>query len=177
MNNINWDNVKEVQEFEQVKPGGYICGITKVEDVPDKEYLMIEYDIIEGKYKGYYKSLFDAKAFWVGRFIKSYKEKALPFFKAFKTAVELSNPGYIFMNDPHSLRGKKVGLVLAEEEYISNTGEVKTRLYVAQIRAVKAIKDGDFTVPQLKKLKEDNTSSPSVNVNNTDVNDDDEYPF
>ena len=91
--------------------------------------------------------------FWPIVLIRSYKPKALPFFKAFKTAVEESNPGYRFdeaMLD--GLRGKRFGVVLGEEEYQKNDGSTGTRLYVVAARSVQAIRDGDFTVPAKKLL-------------------------
>ena len=128
MRNIDWNQVNEAQEFEHVTPGGYVCGITSVEDVPINpntgkgDYLKIEYDIAEGSLKNYYRSLYNSKGFWGGSFVKSYKETALPFFKAFKTAVENSNKGYTFNNDEKTLVRKLVGLVLGEEEYQANDG-------------------------------------------------------
>lgn len=152
MKQINWDNVEEVKEFEKVTAGGYICGITAVNDEPDKEYLKVEYDIADGKFKGYYKALYEAKGFWGGSFIRSYKEKALPFFKGFITAVENSNKGFKFDNDETKLKGKYIGLVLGEEEYIGNSNEVKTRLYVANIHSIDKIRKNEYSVPTLKKI-------------------------
>lgn len=152
MKNLNLENVEEAKEFDRVPAGGYICKITMVEDVEEKEYLRIEYDFTEGKFAGYYRDLYTNKGFWGGSFIKSYKEKALPFFKSFITSVEKSNSGYRFDNDEKKLVGKLVGLVLSEEEYRSNNGDVKTRLYVDQIRSVDAIRKGEYKVSALKKL-------------------------
>ena len=112
---LNLDNVNAAEEFDRLIPGGYVCGITAVEDVPEKEYLRIEYDIAEGKLKNYYRTLYNNKGFWGGSTIKSYKEKALPFFKGFITAVEQSNAGYKWDNDENKLIRKLVGFVLAEE--------------------------------------------------------------
>lgn len=72
-------------------------------------------------------------------FVKSYKQKALRFFKGFKTAVEESNRNYTFKNDPQSLVGKFMGVVLGEEEYRANDGSVKTRLYVHEVRSGKTL--------------------------------------
>jgi len=152
MKDLNLANVQEAQEYERPVPGGYICGITSVEDVADKQYLKIEYDFAEGKFKNYYRELYEAKSFWGGSFIKSYKEKALPFFKGFITAVENSNKGFTFNNDETALKRKMVGLVLGEEEYFAKDGTIKTRLYVDQVRSVDAIKKGDFEIPELKKF-------------------------
>ena len=45
MRPIDLNNVQEAQEFKKVKPGGYVCEMTAIEDVPNKEYLRIEFDI------------------------------------------------------------------------------------------------------------------------------------
>lgn len=150
MKNVNWDNVQD--EVRRPTAGGYAVRIIRVEDVKAKEYLRIEWDFAEGAFKGCNQKTYDAFGFWPTAKMQSYKEKALRFFKGFKTSVEMSNPNYVFRNDPKSLEGKFVGVVLGEEEYLSNDGKVKTRLYVDSWRSGKAIRDGDFTVPPLKKL-------------------------
>jgi hypothetical protein len=152
MRDLGLASVQEPTEYKRIGVGGFICKITKVEDVCDKEYLMIEYDIAEGEFKGYYKDLFDSKSFWGGRFVKSYKEKALSFFKGFITAVENSNSNFKFDNDEQKLVGKLVGLVFGEEEYKKNSGSVGTRLYVDKIHSIEKIKKGEFEVPAMKKL-------------------------
>lgn len=170
MKNVNLQNVEEAKDFERLPAGGYVCGITAVEDVPDKEYLRIEFDIAEGDFKNYYRDLYQSKSFWGGNFIKSYKDKALPFFKGFVTSVENSNPGYKFDYDESTLKRKFVGLVLGEEEYLGNDEVVKTRLYVAQIHSVDKIREGKFEVPKLKKLAQDNSGfQPVANVNDDDL--------
>lgn len=159
MRAINLNDVQEVQEFKAVKPCGYVCEITNVEDVPDKEYLRIEFDIAAGQLKGYYRERYNNSGYWLGNFIKSYKDKALPFFKGFITAVERSNSGYSWDNDEHKLIGKKIGLVIAEEEYQAKNGDVKVRNYVASIHDVSKITSNDFIVPELKKLKSNSANS------------------
>ena len=179
MKKQNWDAVQEASEFERPVPGAYIAKIVRVEDNEEKEYLKIEWDFAEGKFKGYYKDLFEARDFWGGSFIRSYKEKALPFFKAFKTCLEASNRGYFFDEERlDDMRGKLIGIVLGEEEYKKNDGSVGKRLYVAQVRTVKAIQDGDCKVPELKKLAPATNSVPSGGTGFTELNDDDgELPF
>ena len=69
--------------------------------------------------------------------------------------MEKSNPGYTF--DEFRLadmRGKYIGIVLGEEEYISNKGEVKTKLVVVTTKTIQDIRDGNFTVPAKKLLAE-----------------------
>ena len=81
-------------------------------------------------------------------------------FKRFCSAVSKSNGNYVFdaktNSDEQSLVGKKIGLVFGEEEYYSNSGEKKTRLYVAREYKLDDITSGNFNTPELKKLKEDN---------------------
>ena len=50
MKNVNWDTVQD--EIRRPIPGGYAAKITKVTDVEDKEYLLIEWEFAEGELKG-----------------------------------------------------------------------------------------------------------------------------
>ena len=75
-------------------------------------------------------------------------------FKAFKTALEKSNPGYTFREDDlQDMRRKYIGVVIGMEEYIAKDGTVKTRPTVRQTRSVDSIRNGDFKVPELKTLQ------------------------
>lgn len=160
MKNVNWDDVQD--EIRNPVPGGYAAKIVRVEDNEDKECLRIEWDFAEGEFKGVNQETYDALGFWPTTLFRSYKKTALRFFKGFKTCVEASNRNYVFNNDPQSLVGKYMGVVLGEEEYLGKNGELKTRLYVAAVRSGKAIRDGDFTVPELKKLTPKSTGGNSM---------------
>ena len=46
MKKIDLTNVQEFTKFKN-PVGGFICKITTVEDVPEKEYLKVGYDICE----------------------------------------------------------------------------------------------------------------------------------
>ncbi len=170
MRNVDWNNVKETAD--RPAPGAYIARIVRVEDKEDREYLRIEWDFAEGSYKGDNQATYDRAGFWPIALIRSYKETALGFFKAFKTCVEESNPGYIFdTRDPEGLVGKRFGVILGEEEYIGNDGRKKTRLYVFQTRSVDAIAKGDFTIPALKTLE------PQAPVSGVSAYDPDDGPL
>jgi hypothetical protein len=173
MKNVNWETVQD--EIRRPVPGGYAAKITHVEDNEEKEYLKIEWEFAEGEFKGVNQETADSFGFWPMPFFCSYKEKALRFFKGFKTAVEMSNRNFVFKNDPQSLVGKYVGVVLGEEEYLNSKGELKTRLYVAEKRSGKAIRDGEFEIPAIKRL------SPETNAaarNFAMIEDDDaDLPF
>lgn len=158
MRKVNWDEIQEAQEFDNPKPGAYIAQICQVQDVEEKEYIRVAWDFAEGEYMDNNRETYARAGFWPIVLIRSYKQKALPFFKAFKTAVEESNPGYRFDETMlKGLRGKRFGVVLGEEEYRKNDGSTGTRLYVDATRSVQAIRDGDFKVPAKKLL-----AAPSV---------------
>lgn len=172
MKNIDWNNVKEAEEFERLPAGGYICVITGVEDFPDREYLKVEFDVLEGDYQSYFTRLAAGLNFWAGSFIRSYKPKAQPFFKGFLTAVKESNPGFVFNNDENNLLSKTVGLTIGDEEYIGQDGKTKKRYYVEATRSVDAIRKGEFKVPDFKPIKD--PGNPMAGFNPLP---DDELPF
>lgn len=167
MKSIDLTNVKEAGDFTRPAAGPYICGIVKVEDFEDKEYLKVTYDIIDGEFKGYYKEMRENNPdwLWAGAYVKSYKEAAKPMFKRFCTAVSRSNGKYVFdggevNHDEKTLKGKKIGLLLGEEEYEGNDGTIKTRLYV--VREFSIDKIGEQKVPELKKLKVETPAAPAT---------------
>lgn len=178
----NIASVQEAGESKRLPAGGYICKYTKVEDNDKKNYLYMEFDIAEGKYKGYYEELNDKINFWAGRCYRSYTEKALPMFKRMCSAVTKSNKGFIFDGNKHcdetTLVGKLVGMVLGEEEYIGNDGSTKTRLYVAREIPVEDIKADKFKIPEIKRV---NTPATDIKQNDDFMNipegSDEETPF
>ena len=178
----NYENVQaSTGEFARPTAGGYICKIMDVEDVPMNEqgkgdYLRIEYDIEDGDFKGYYKEQFDRwGGNWNASFIRSYKEKALGMLKHFTNCIEQSNAGYEWDFNEKGLIGKVVGLVLGEEEYQNNAGEIKTKLVVSQIKTVEDIKNGNFKVPAPKKLAVKNSTNDFAGF--TPIEDDSDLPF
>jgi len=170
MRELNLENVEEVQEYKRVVAGAYVCKITMVEDKEDKEYLRIEYDIAEGEFKNYYANLMENKGFWGANFIRSYKERALPFFKGLITSIVESNANYKWDNDEIKLIGKYVGLVLGEEEYFKNDGSMSTRLYVSKVLSVKHIKEGDIKIPEYKTVVNNDKSANGVTpIDDSDI--------
>ena len=177
----NYENVQaNTGDFSRPTAGGYICKIIDVEDVPLNEqgkgnYLKIFYDVADGEFKEFYSEQF--KKFggdWYATFIRSYKEKALGMFKHFMNCAEQSNAGYDWDWNEKGLIGKVVGLVLGEEEYKNNAGEIKTKLTVKNIATVEDIKNGNFKIPAPKKLVE---TSTETFAGFTPIEDDDTLPF
>jgi len=170
MKAVNLENVQEAGTGNVLKAGGYICKYTQVKDMADKQYLFMEFDIAEGEFKDYYKNLEEKHGFWGGTCYRSYKETALPMFKRMCSAVSKSNPGFIFDGgaqnaDESTLEGKLVGIVLGEEEYNKNNGEIGTRLYVAYECDIEKINKRDYKVPAKKVLEQPaSTNNGFVNV-------------
>ena len=162
MKKLHLEKVEERKEFKSPKSGGYVFGAYAVEDVPDKEYIKISYDIVEGEFKGYYSNLVKEGIFKALPIIyASYKDKALPIFKGTITSFEKSNKGFKWADDETQLKGKKFGGVLAEEEYEKNDGSVGTSFKIAQVHSTDAIKNGDFKIPEVKKLTQTASTSSS----------------
>ncbi len=163
INENTWNNAVEYGDFEKLPAGGYVCVIKAVEDVPDKEYLYITYDIAEGRYAFFYADDWGRDNAWAHRFIRSYKESAIGMFKGFLKAVDESNKTNFSEQitagfNEHQLVGKLVGLILAEEEYESNRGDIRKSLVVHRIVPIEKIRTGDYRVPGLKRLEVKNTS-------------------
>ena len=171
-------DLKNDQEFTKFKNpvGGFICEIKTVEDVPEKEYLRIGYDIAEAlnneqkEFVGMYEKRKKERDFDYPTTVVSYKENSLPFFKGFVTAIENSNKGYEWDNDETKFVGKLIGFVIGEEEYEgkdrNGAPKVKVRTYVAERHSVDAIKEGEFDVPEFKKV----TKAPVERASNPFAN-------
>lgn len=162
----NWENIKENSGFEKLPVGGYIIKILNVQDVAEKEYLKVSFDIADGEYKGFFKKQYDEDnrgedKKWpnAGSFVRSYKSTAESMFKGFVNAVENSNKNFKFDFDEKKLVGKQVGIIVGMEQYLNQKGQVRERTYVSAVRSVDTIKKGDFKVPELKLLDATKTTS------------------
>ena len=161
----NFDNVTpNYGEGRREIPGGYIVKITYVEDVKEKEYLRIEWDYTEGELAGTHKECYDNFGFWPAPLFRSYKVKAAGMFKAFIEAIGQSNQGFAWDWNEKQLIGKWVGIVTREEEYTSNSGELKTRIIVDRVLPVSAIMNGDFVVQPVKRKEASNRSNAVVDM-------------
>lgn len=174
----NYKDVQASGSFERLPAGGYVAKITGVEDRAKAEYLLLTYDIAEGEYKDHYKDT-DAEHVASHQFIRSYKDSALGMFKAFTMAVDESNGTKLTEQvetglQEQQLVGKLVGILLGEEEYMSNRGELRTGLKVRACMSADRIRKGGFKVPELKKLPQ--TAQQTIPAGFTEIKDDD-LPF
>lgn len=154
-------------EFKRLPAGGYIAKITAVEDKADKEYLNITFDIAEGEFKGFYSDDWGKDHPYAHSFVRSYKDKALGMFKGFLKAVDASNSTQFEKQaekglPEQNLVGQVIGVLIGYEEYRTNRGEIGQRTRVTGTRSVQAIRDGNFKVPDLKRLGEEPTTNSPV---------------
>ena len=161
----NWENITPSRgEGRKEIPVGYIVRITYVEDVKEKEYLRVEWDYAEGELAGAHKECYDNYGFWPAPMFRSYKQKAAGMFKAFIEAVGQSNQGFAWDWNEKQLVGKWVGIVTREEEYTSNSGELKTRIVVDQVLPASDIMNGNFTVRPTKRKEASNRANAVVDM-------------
>lgn len=179
----NFKDVPISADRGRLPVGGYVLKITAVEDDPKKEYLRIVYDIAEGPEKDRYADDWGKANDFAHAFYRSYKDKARGMFKAFLVAIDDTNATRFEKEaekglDEKKLIGKQFGAVIAEEQYETDRGDTKTRLYVHSVMSADRIRKGDFTVPTLKAIKgapAGMTPAPSVSFANP-ISDDD-LPF
>lgn len=166
----NFENTNGYGDFETLQPGGYKCIIKKVEcneTTNGKQFLKVSYDIAEGEHKDFYKNKYlndqrkDKK--WAGvwvLFTEGYEAGSTNSkFKGLTTAVEESNAGYKFDWDEKTLENKKVGIVMREEEFETQMGEIKTA--VKPLYAMSYDKVEEAKIPNIKKLPEKGDSFES----------------
>ena len=174
----NWNEVEPVGNATSapLQAGGYVGKITSVEDVADKMYLKITWDITEGEFKGNGASCMERNGFLPSpfTFIRSYKDSAIGFFKGFISSVEQSNPNYKWDFNEKTLVGKTIGCIVGEQEYRKNDGSIGTRLKTKKTVSAETIRGGNFKIPPKEVLKEEAPSAPVWSAMDTD---DGDLPF
>lgn len=176
MNPINnWNNIEATgnEEYKRLAPGGYVCRIMKVEDRPEKNYLYMELDISEGEFINYCANCMERNGFWPLKLFRSYSDKAAGMFKGFIQQIEEINPGYKWEWKEQTLVGRVIGVVLGEEEYKKQSGEIGTRLNVVRTKTPADIRAGNFKVPEKKCLPVEQPTTGFAPISD----DDGELPF
>lgn len=181
----NYDEVAASLAFEPLALGGHVCVIKAIEETKSKagrEMLKVALDIGgEDPQAGYYAERFkndtrDNKKWPCCSYVVTTGpdgncSKSLA---QFVTSVEASNSGFRFPWDNlQLLKGKKVGGVFGQEEYLNDKGEVKKATKLFWFRSAEKVKDA--AVPKLKQLKAA-TSSPAKASAWADISADD-IPF
>lgn len=152
---IDWDNVDEIVDngggYDKLSAGNYVCRIVEVKDFASSSYVRLILDIAEGEKTGYFtKDSFYADKPWAHNVVLSYKsDQAIRFTKGRLNAIEDSNPGFdakaawgagelglaLFL-------GKLVGCTFNEEEYETDSGEVKCNVKPGALIPAATVRDG-----------------------------------
>ena len=181
----NYDAVAASLTFEPLTLGGHTCIIKGVEEAKSKagkDMLKIALDIAgEDPQAGYYADRFasddrpNKKWPCVSYVVLEDKDgNCSRQLAGFVTSVEESNPGFTFPWDQVAyLKGKKVGGVFGQEEYMNDKGEKKKATKLFWFCSADRAKDAK--VPKLKELKAA-TTSPSPVGGLADI-DKDDIPF
>lgn len=196
----NWETVKEFTDRPKLPLGAYVCKIKQasVLDSGFGDQLCILFDIAEGDYNGYFtrdyaentnanKKWRGILRVWLPKDDGSDKDELTKrTLKGAITAIEKSNPGYLWNWDETSLAGKLIGVVFRNEEW---EYEGKTGWSVRPFRAISAdtVRAGEFTLPKDKPLKNKTASgyadttygsyAPAVSNFSMLDDDDSELPF
>ena len=186
----DWDNVKAAGDFETLPVGAYKIKINavKIQDNSDKGYsnqLLLQYDIAEGEYAGFYKRQYDANNS-EDRKYKGIYRVYLPKddgseqdswtkskFKAVTNAFEDSNNDYVWDWDEQKLKGLVVGAVFNQKEYDFNG---KHGFFTNLYKLIPISEIATAKIPEPTKLKE-STSSSDNSFMNVPSGIDDEVPF
>lgn len=178
-----------------IPAGVYIAQIigAKVEETQYGERLLVQVEVAEGEYKGYFKRQFESKQ--GGNFEAKYagvlrlnvptgdgSERDGWNVNAFNGAmwcVEQSNSGYKWNWDERTLKGKMVGINVREREYEFN-GVDGITTEICRFEEVQRVRDGKAKVAKRRELKHPASTAPAYVapagfVETTD--EDEELPF
>ena len=153
-----YDEAQVLGEFTPINLGGHKLVIMKVEEVTannGNQYLKISFDTAKDDvqpsyYSNAYKSDTRDNKKWSGVttvFPTDKDGKTSKSFKTFCTAIEHSNSGFkMVWGDQfcNALKGKAVGGVFGEEEYVGNDGTIKTARKLFWFRGIDKVMDAEI---------------------------------
>ena len=152
-----YEEAQVLGEYTPINLGGHKLVIMQVEEITasnGNQYLKISFDTAKDDvqpnyYSNAYKNNTMDNKKWSGVttvFPTDRDGKTSKSFKTFCTAVEHSNSGFkMVWGDQfcNALKGKAVGGVLGEEEYIGNDGTVKTARKLFWFRGIDKVMDAE----------------------------------
>jgi len=158
-------------DFTPINLGGHKLVIIGTKEVQDKGYVTIQYDTAKDDAQpSYYQTAYKSdtrpdkkyggnhNVFTETRVFDGRQTNA---FKNFLSAVESSNAGYKFdWNNPanlDTLKGKYVGGVFVEEEYVNNSGEIKIARKLRYWRSVEGALTAE--IPKKKEIDKSNNNA------------------
>ena len=160
-----YDEININEEFEKLELGGHKGIIIKVEeytsDFSGKTSLKVYVDTAsDDKQPEYFKKQYENDT----RIDRKYpngaikyvplgeEENQIKMLKSFLTCVENSNANYTYNwnKEVDQLKGKKIGLVFGQEEYISQDGTTKLATKLNQFRSIDKV--DNVKIPKVKLL-------------------------
>lgn len=189
----DFDKVKGYTEGNQLPKGGYVLKVMGVETCTNStgDYLKIACDVAEGEHTDHFANDYRAQQSenkkWRCNYLLSLPKDdgserdgwTKRTFKTFTDALEDSNEGYHFDWDETKFKGKLIGGLFNEREFLKNDGSVGRYINLARITTAENIRQGKYKLPDDKVL--DGATRPAstaidgfVNVPDTDL---DELPF
>ena len=120
MPNVSFEGVQEsAGGFADIEPGAYVLAITRMEPVPDRQFVRVYWDVAEGPSKGAY-----AQSQWPPSDVMSWKPDALGFTKHKLHVIADSNGApqqaveqAFQMDDWKRFAGKRFGAVVRRRLY------------------------------------------------------------
>lgn len=186
----NWNEVQEFSDRQKLPLDAYVCKVKQCRVVDNNfgEQLAILFDITEGEYAGYFQKDYAGNTaqdkkwrgllrVWIPKDDGSESDEITKRnFKGMTTAFERSNLGYQWDWNENSLVGKTVGILFRNEEWEYNG---KTGWAVRPFRAlsVDTVRNGEYTLPKDKPLKNKPTAAPATTNNGYVEVDTDDLPF
>ena len=175
-----YDEAQVLGEFTPIELGGHKLVIMQVEEVTASNgntYIKVSFDTakddIQPSYFGNaYKQDTRENKKWSGVttvFPTDKDGKTSRAFKTFCTAVEKSNAGFKMVWGEQfcaSLKGKKIGGVFGEEDYLNAMNEIKTARKLRWFRSIDTVMEAE--IPAKKPLKDDNMDKAGTPVADAD---------
>lgn len=190
---VGYDEVQVLGEFTPIQLGGHklvIMGVEEATTSTGNQYIKISFDTAKDDIQpNYYSNAYrqdsrDNKK-WSGVttvFPTDREGKTSKAFKTFCTSVEKSNAGFKMVWGEQfcaSLKGKKIGGVFGEEDYLNANDEVKTARKLFWFRSIDGVMDAD--IPNKRELSDDDKDRAVYPAQNnggfTPVDDDGDLPF
>ena len=176
---LHYNNLNDAQASgagsRSVPAGGYVAQIVSAlytETRNRAPMLEIRLEIAEGEYKGIFKSKVQSAGTWSNagtlRLVLPEDPNASPDdwrlqrLKGLITAAEESNPGYAWNDDERTLRGRFIGILYRDEEFIGQDGNKHISAKPAFPCSAARIRSGDFTIPRPKLLQENAQAHPAT---------------
>ena len=172
-----FEEAREFGEYTPLELGGHKLTIMKVEECTTSlgnQYIKVSFDTAKDDtqpnyYSNQYRQDTRENKKWSGVttvFPTDKDGKTSRPFKTFCTSVEKSNAGFkIVWGDKFcdSLKGKAIGGVFGEEEYINTFGEVKTAHKLFWFRSIDGITEAE--VPNKRTLAADDEEPAETGSN------------